>query len=91
METSPVSRAPLTDGLSNGYLSMVVVAAPFRGRGIGRALVERIVGAEENVTLGPARRQEGAPAFFARLGFAPSARDRLTGRPSTTLRKAGHS
>jgi GNAT superfamily N-acetyltransferase len=62
----------LTDGLSNGYLSMVVVAAPFRGRGIGRALVERIVGAEENVTWVLRAGREGAPAFFARLGFAPS-------------------
>ena len=63
----------LTDGLSNGYLSMVVVAAPFRGRGIGRALVEHIVGAEENVTWVLRAGREGAPVFFARLGFVQSA------------------
>lgn len=70
-EIAGFARA-LTDGLSNGYLSMVVVAAPFRGRGIGRALVERIVGAEENVTWVLRAGRDGAPAFFAKLGFVYS-------------------
>jgi ribosomal protein S18 acetylase RimI-like enzyme len=70
-EIAGFARA-LTDGLSNGYLSMVVVAAPFRGRGIGRALVERIVGAEENITWVLRAGRDGAPAFFARLGFVNS-------------------
>lgn len=70
-EIAGFARA-LTDGLSNGYLSMVVVAAPFRGRGIGRALVEHIVGAEENITWVLRAGREGAPAFFARLGFVHS-------------------
>jgi GNAT superfamily N-acetyltransferase len=70
-EIAGFARA-LSDGLSNGYLSMVVVAAPFRGRGIGRALVEHIVGAEENITWVLRAGRDGAPAFFARLGFVHS-------------------
>mgnify|MGYP001038712361 CR=1 FL=1 len=70
-EIAGFARA-LTDGLSNGYLSMVVVAAPFRGRGIGRALVEHIVGAEDSVTWVLRAGREGAPAFFAKLGFVHS-------------------
>ncbi|MDQ0037999.1 ribosomal protein S18 acetylase RimI-like enzyme [Variovorax boronicumulans] len=70
-EITGFARA-LTDGLSNGYLSMVVVGTPFRGRGIGRALVEHIVGAEDNVTWVLRAGREGAPAFFAKLGFMPS-------------------
>jgi len=70
-EIAGFARA-LTDGLSNGYLSMVVVAAPFRGRGIGRALVEQIVGAEENITWVLRAGRDGAPAFFTRLGFVHS-------------------
>lgn len=71
-EIAGFARA-LTDGLSNGYLSMAVVAAPFRGRGIGRALVEHIVGADENITWVLRAGREGAPAFFAKLGFVNSA------------------
>src|SRR5690349_8137606 len=40
----------ITDGLSNGYLSMVVVEESCRGQGIGTQLVGRIVGDEPNVT-----------------------------------------
>ena len=70
-EITGFARA-LTDGLSNGYLSMVVVAAPFRGHGIGRALVERILGANEDITWVLRAGREGAPAFFAKLGFVNS-------------------
>jgi ribosomal protein S18 acetylase RimI-like enzyme len=63
----------LTDGLANGYLSTVVVAPAFRGQGIGRALVQRLIGEDEQLTWVLRAGREGAPAFFAKLGFSASA------------------
>jgi ribosomal protein S18 acetylase RimI-like enzyme len=62
----------LTDGLANGYLSMVVVAPGFRGRGIGRALVEQLTGDDAGITWVLRAGRAGAQEFFAKLGFRPS-------------------
>ena len=63
----------ITDGLSNGYLSMVVVEESCRGQGIGTQLVERIVGDEPQVTWVLRAGREGAQEFFSKLGFTASA------------------
>jgi ribosomal protein S18 acetylase RimI-like enzyme len=62
----------ITDGLSNGYLSMVVVAPQHRGRGIGRQMVEHAVAPYPSVTWVLRAAREGANGFFAQLGFTPS-------------------
>jgi GNAT superfamily N-acetyltransferase len=72
----------LCDGLSNGYLSMVVVAQAHRRKGIGRRLVEFVVGDDPGITwVLRAGRPEEAP-FFRKLGFAESsvAMERLRAR-----------
>jgi GNAT superfamily N-acetyltransferase len=62
----------LSDGLSNGYLSMVVVADRHRGKGIGRRLVEHALGTAPNITWVLRAGREGAADFFGRLGFEAS-------------------
>lgn len=62
----------ITDGISNGYLSVVVVAESYRRRGIGQALVERLVGSQPNITWMLRAGREGAVEFFSKLGFSAS-------------------
>ena len=62
----------VTDGLSNGYLSMVVVSREHRHQGIGSRLVREIVGANPGVTWVLRASRPGARAFFETLGFRPS-------------------
>ena len=62
----------ISDGQSNGYLSMVVVAAAYRGKGIGRRLVEHAMGINPEITWVLRAGREGAAEFFAKLGFEHS-------------------
>lgn len=62
----------VTDGLSNGYLSMVVVAPSHRGKGVGSSLVRHIVGENSSVTWVVRTGREGAREFFAQSGFVMS-------------------
>jgi N-acetylglutamate synthase-like GNAT family acetyltransferase len=63
----------LCDGVSNGYISMVVVAENMRHQGIGRSLVERIMRDDpsEQITW-VLRAGRGSGGFWERLGFKTS-------------------
>src|SRR5919106_5358364 len=61
----------LCDGVSNGYISMVAVAADRRGQGIGRKLVECLIQDDTNLTW-VLRAGRGSEGFWKRMGFSKS-------------------
>ncbi|HEX8198270.1 MAG TPA: GNAT family N-acetyltransferase [Pyrinomonadaceae bacterium] len=61
----------LCDGVSNGYIGTVAVAVDFRGRGIGRELVERLIGDDTNITW-VLRAGRGSREFWEKMGFTAS-------------------
>ncbi len=61
----------LCDGVSNGYLSMVVVAEDRRGQGIGREVVRRLMGDDPGISW-TLRAGRGSEDFWRKMGFATS-------------------
>jgi ribosomal protein S18 acetylase RimI-like enzyme len=61
----------LCDEVSNGYISMVAVAADKRGQGIGRELVRQLIKDDTDITW-ILRAGRGSDGFWRKMGFLPS-------------------
>lgn len=62
----------LCDNVSNGYIGTVVVAEGFRRKGVGRALVERLIGDDPNITWVLRAGRAGSMEFWKKMGFIAS-------------------
>lgn len=61
----------LCDDVSNGYIGTVAVAEDFRKKGIGRELVQRLIGDDPNITW-VLRAGRGSEKFWKKMGFTHS-------------------
>jgi ribosomal protein S18 acetylase RimI-like enzyme len=61
----------ISDGVSNAYISSVMVAPEYRRRGIGREMLTRLIAGNDTMKFVLHTRTEAA-AFYRAVGFEPA-------------------
>ena len=61
----------ISDGVSNAYVSSVMVDPEYRRRGIGREMLARLTGGKDDIKFVLHTRREAA-AFYVAVGFSPA-------------------
>ncbi|MEM2124429.1 MAG: GNAT family N-acetyltransferase [Methanolinea sp.] len=71
-ETAGMGRA-ISDGVSDAYIQDLLVLPEFRGRGVGRMIVEKLVSfcLSRGITWIGLVAAPGTTGFYARCGFLP--------------------
>jgi len=62
----------ISDGATNAYVSTVAVLPEYRGRGIGREMIRRLVDGKDGILFVLHARPEVQP-FYLKSGFEPAA------------------
>jgi len=61
----------ISDGVSNAYISSVMVHPEYRRHGIGREMLARLLGGKGDIKF-VLHTRTAAAAFYAEVGFAPA-------------------